>query len=237
MNLRRLLPAVLLLPTIAAPAAEPAAAPAPAKYPIEAYVSLGSNFARDTGLNQLGWTEQQFNAFIDGLRATYRGRGYVFTEDAKRLRQDVEEQLRAASEKAEQAQLDFSQPQRLQAFMKEAAKQYKLQFSDSGLAYGLVARNSNLHPGPDDFVVLSSESFAADRRTRVPALAMKQQRVKVSALAPGLAEVVQMMSPEGTAMVVLPPDLSFGDGPWPDGIQRGSPVICMLQLHEIVPAN
>ena len=98
MNLRRLLPAVLLLPTIAAPAAEPAAAPAPAKYPIEAYVSLGSNFARDTGLNQLGWTEQQFNAFIDGLRATYRGRGYVFTEDAKRLRQDVEEQLRAASE-------------------------------------------------------------------------------------------------------------------------------------------
>lgn len=236
MNLRRLLPAVLLLPAGIALAANPAPAPTPAVYPLETFASLGSNFARDTGLNQLGWTEAQFNAFIDGVRATYRGQGYVFTDDANRLRTEVQEKLRIASEKLEQAQLDFSQPQRLQSYMKDAAKQYKLQFSDSGLAFTLVARNSNLHPGPDDSVVLSCESFAADRRTPVPALALKQQRTKVSALVPGLAEIVQMMSPDGSALVVLPPDLSFGAGPWPEGVPPGSPVICMLQLHEIVAA-
>lgn len=237
MNLRRLLSPVLLLPALVASAADSApAVPATAAFPIEAYVSLGSSFARETGLAQLGWTEQQFNAFIDGVRATYRGRGYVFTEDANRLRNEVQERLRVAAENAEQAELDFSQPQRLQAYMKNAAKEFKLQFSDSGLAYRLVSRNSNLHPGPEDSVVFSCESVAADRSTKVPSLALKQQRVKVSDLLPGLAEVVQMMSPEGSALVVLPPDLSFGAGTWPEGVPPGSPLLCMLQLHEIVPA-
>src|SRR6478735_8095212 len=98
MNLSRLFPVVLLLPALAR------AEPAPKAYTLETFASLGSNFARDTGLNQLGWSEQQFNAFIDGMRATYRGRGYVFTDDAMRLRRDVEAQLRLASEKVQQAE-------------------------------------------------------------------------------------------------------------------------------------
>lgn len=237
MNLRHLFFPIVFAHAALGFAADPASAvPATAAYSIEAYVSLGSNFARDTGLDRLGWSEQQFNAFIDGVRATYRGRGYVLTEDAGRLRKDVEERLRIASEQAAQADLDFSQPQRLQAYMKEAVKQYKLQLSDSGLAYRLVARNSNLHPGPEDSVVFSCEGFAPDRRTPVAALASKHQRVKVADLLPGLAEVVQMMSPEGTALIVLPPELSFAAGTWPEGLPPGSPVICMLELHEIIAA-
>src|SRR5688572_27015698 len=100
MNLRRLLFPVLLLPPLAAAfAAEPPPAPAPAApYPQEAYASLGSNFARDTGLAQLGWTEEQFNAFLDGVRATYRGRPYAFSEQAVRLQKDVQERLKQAGE-------------------------------------------------------------------------------------------------------------------------------------------
>jgi FKBP-type peptidyl-prolyl cis-trans isomerase len=238
MNFRRLFSPILLLPAVSAFAADsaPRAAPVAAAYPIEAYVSLGSSFARDTGLDHLGWTEQQFNAFIDGVRATYRGQGYVFTEDASRLRTEVQERLRVALEKAEEAALDFSRPERLQAYMKDRAKEFKLQFSDSGLAYRLVSRNSHLHPGPEDLVVFSCQGVTADGRTPVPALALKQQRVKVADLLPGLAEAVQMMTPEGSALVVLPPDLSFAAGSWPEGLPPGSPVICMLQLHEIVAA-
>lgn len=237
MNLRRFLAPVLLLPLAAAFAAGPAPAPRPAApFPLEAYASLGSNFARDTGLARLGWTEEQFKAFLDGIQATYRGQPYVFSEQAVRLQKDVQERLKQASEEVVREQLDFSRPGRLQAFMKDIAKEHSLQFSDSGLAYRLVSRGSNLHPGPDDAVMLSCEAIAPDGRTALSALALKQQRVKVSDLLAGLAEAVQMMSPKGSALIVLPPDLSYGSGPWPEGVPPGSPIICMVQLHEIVPA-
>jgi FKBP-type peptidyl-prolyl cis-trans isomerase len=232
MNLQRFRLLLFLPATIAL--AEPASPPK--AYALETFASLGSNFARDTGLNQLGWTEQQFDAFIDGIRATYRGRGYVFTEDAMKLRGEVEEKLRLAAEKEQLAQLDFSDPKKVQAFMKEAAKQHQLQFSDSGLAFRLALRGSNQRPAPEDTVVLSCESVLPDGHTPVSVLTFKQRRVRVEELIPGLVEIVQMMSPDGSALVLVPPDLSFGTGPWPDGLPRGTPVVCILQLHEIIAA-
>jgi hypothetical protein len=70
----------------------------------------------------------------------------------------------------------------------------------------------------------------------VSVLTFKQRRVRVEELIPGLVEIVQMMSPDGSALVLVPPDLSFGTGPWPDGLPRGTPVVCILQLHEIIAA-
>jgi len=235
MNFRHLLPPVLLLSAASAFAADPGPASAAIPdHPLATYASLGSSFAGDTGLAKLGWSEAQFNAFLDGIRATYRGQPYALIEDAGRLRQEVQERLKQASAEVERGQLDFSQPGRVEAYMKEAVKQYKLQLSDSGLAYGINEGGSNFHPGPGDTVVLTCEAVAADRETPLPGLALKEQRAKVADLLPGLNEAVQMMSPRSSALVVLPPDLSFGSGPWPDGVPRGSPILCMLQLHEIV---
>lgn len=54
---------------------------------------------------------------------------------------------------------------------------------------------------------------------------------------PGLAEGVQLLQGGGKALIFIPPALSFGDGPWPDGVPRGMPLGFFLELHEIIPAE
>ena len=42
-----------------------------------------------------------------------------------------------------------------------------------------------------------------------------------------------MMTVESHAVFVLPPALSFGQGPWPDGVERGTPLVFQITLHEV----
>ena len=37
-----------------------------------------------------------------------------------------------------------------------------------------------------------------------------------------------------TSLPDLPPALSFGSGPWPDGVPAGAPTVFFLELHEVV---
>ena len=48
--------------------------------------------------------------------------------------------------------------------------------------------------------------------------------MKMENLLPGLMEGLQMMTIDASAVFVLPPNLSFGNNPWPDGVQRGAPI-------------
>ena len=38
-------------------------------------------------------------------------------------------------------------------------------------------------------------------------------------------------------MFVLPPDLSYGTGEWPHGVEKGSPLLFILMLHEVIPGD
>ncbi len=204
-------------------------------YSLSSYAALGSNFSRDAGLPALGWTEEQFNAFVEGMRASVRGEPYPFDEQAARLKKDIEQRLRTLAEEFQREQLDFSKPGRVDEFMKRMVKQHSLQMSDSGLAYGLMpGRGPKLHPAPEDTVVLSCEALAPDGETALPKLRLMQQRCVVSSLIPGLSEAVQMMAPGGSAVLVVPPELSFDEENWPEDVPAGSPIIYMVRLHEIV---
>lgn len=227
-------PLVLLLAS--APllrAAEPAAASEPA-FPLETYAAVGSQFAENSGLAVLGWTDQQFEAFVDGLRATVRGRPYAFDARARQLHDAIGRRLQQHMQEMEAAR--FTRPGEVEKYMKEAAKGLKLELTDSGLAYGLLTREGGTRPGPDDTVVLSYSVVAADAQTELPQLTASHRRVKVSELLPGLAEGVQMMALSAQALFVLPPDLSYGKGEWPAGVTP-APLIFTVKLEAISPGS
>jgi len=228
----RILP-FLLLSAVAARGETPPSPPAPG-YSREAYASLGSGFAQNIRLAELGWTEAQFEAFVDGLRATFHGHPNALSPEAARLQAEVgrrvEELVNGRHPSA------FADPARVQAYMKQRAQEMKLKVSDTGLAYGLMVQNGVSRPGPEDKVIISFQAIAADGQTALPGLAADHLRLDVSDLLPGLAEAVQMMTPGGSAILIVPPELSFGDGDWPAGVERGSPIIFTLTLHEIVAA-
>jgi hypothetical protein len=54
---------------------------------------------------------------------------------------------------------------------------------------------------------------------------------------PGLAECVQMLAVDGAAFALLPPELSFGTGKWPEGVESGMPLMFEVRLHDIATAD
>lgn len=226
---------LLLLPVQLLPAKDELESdPASGHHNLEAFAAVGSDFAASTHLAELGWNEAQFNAFLDGVRATFQGKPYPLDHRAQQLQVEIGQRLVEMKSEEEKKRLDFSQPGRVQAYMKEIAKQFALQFSDSGLVYALMPSKGNLRPGPDDTVVVSYDAVAADQKTDLPQISAKQRRCKVSDLLPGLAEGAQLLTASGSALLVVPPDLTYGTGDWPAGVVRGAPILFTLTLHEIV---
>lgn len=228
---------LVLVASVQAAEPPPPAGSPPAAFSPETYAAVGSAFAQNTRLAELGWTEAQFNAFLDGVRATFQGRPRALDAQARLLHDAIGLRVQAlVAQEARARQDHFADPARLAAYMKDVAKTFKLQIADSGLAFGLVSRGGGARPGPDDSVVVSYNAVAADAKTELPALSVKQHRIKVAELLPGLAEGIQMMTMGSSAILVLPPDLSYGGAEWPPDVARGTPLIFTVALHEISAA-
>lgn len=85
-------------------------------------------------------------------------------------------------------------------------------------------------------MVLTVKATAPDGKTVLPQLSGEHVRVKVRDLLPGLAEGLRMLTLGGRIVLVVPPILSFGDAPWPAGVQSGIPLLFELSLEDIEPA-
>ncbi|MES1167480.1 MAG: FKBP-type peptidyl-prolyl cis-trans isomerase N-terminal domain-containing protein [Pseudomonadota bacterium] len=214
------------------PSASPPAGPSAGSYPLEAFSAIGSALAQHNRLADLGWTDAQLGAFLDGIRATVQGKSRPFDAAARSLSEDMSRRI--AELTARERQQAFARPGALEQYMKETRKRFSLQQTDSGLAYGIKSGGTGVRPGADDTVVISYTASASDAETELPQLTTDHQRVKVSALLPGLAEGVQMMTRGSRAMFVLPPALSFGEGKWPDGVDAKTPLVFLFVLHNVV---
>lgn len=203
--------------------------------PLAAYTAAGASFAKSSHLGELGWNESEFNAFLDGVRLAYRGQPVPAAQGTEQLFTAMTR--RVAEIEARDRQRMFSDPKWLEAYMKDACKKFSLTRSDSGLAYAVVSKGKGVRPGPDDTVIVSANVTAADGATELPALKLDKQRVKVADLVPGLREGVQMMTLDSRGMFVVPPDLSYGNEAWPHGVERGSPLLFVLVLHEVIPGD
>lgn len=216
-------------------AAPAKAAPA---YPLSAFAAMGSSFAEGNHLPELGWNEAQIAAFIDGINAAFHGKSYPFDEVAGKASADMGRRIQEIVSHARGSQPVKSFPTaRLEPVMKELRERLGLQKADSGLAYRVETGRGGPRPRLEDTVVFSCVATAVDGETPIPELSTKQTQQKMLDLLPGFREGLQMMTRESKAVFVLPPNLSFGDGDWPNGLQTGSPLICQITLFKIIPPD
>ncbi|HVZ64670.1 MAG TPA: FKBP-type peptidyl-prolyl cis-trans isomerase [Lacunisphaera sp.] len=236
---------LLAAPCLRSPAAETAAAAVPSapvaaaaatppELPLQAFAAIGTAFARTNHLEELGWSEAQIAAFLDGIRATFHGGGYPFDDAARTVSAEMGRRVHEIELRQERARHPpAASPGEVEAYMKETTKRLHLQRTDSGLAFALVAPGGGNRPGPDDTIVVSFVAKDANLANDLPQLAVDHAHLKVSAMVPGLAEGVQLMAVGAEAVFVVPPDLSFGQGPWPAGIEH-APLVFKLTLHEVL---
>jgi FKBP-type peptidyl-prolyl cis-trans isomerase len=197
--------------------------------------ALGSFLALSGHLPELGWNEGQVGAFLDGMRAALQGRPFPLDEKARQLLSDVSRQIADIEGfRRLEAPSSLDAAGRLNWYMEKVRRHLGLQQSDSGLAYRIERGHGGIRPRPGDTVVLTCSAVAADGTTKLPQLSGERFRVKMGQLLPGLREGLQMMTPDGSAVFVLPPGLSFAGNPWPDGVERGAPIIFTVTLHEVI---
>jgi FKBP-type peptidyl-prolyl cis-trans isomerase len=225
-----LAPAAEPAPTAAAPADQPALA----AFPPEAFAAIGSSFAQSSHLPELGWDEVQIAAFIEGVRAAFRGKPYPFDDTAKQVSAEMGRRVHEMIERQKiEAAAAYARPGRLEQYMKEMRLKLRLQLTASGLGYRVDPGRGGIRPRPGDTVVVTCAVTAADGVTKIPQLSAERAPIKMTDLLPGFMEGLQMMTVDAKAVFVLPPALSFGEGEWPEGVDRGTPMVFWVTLHEI----
>jgi|GEM_PF-1921565 len=214
--------------TAALPTPTPTPKEAPLPFALTAYASLGSYLSQNNRIASLHWNEDQFNAFIRGIRADYEGRGYVFDDETKKLRDEISQKV--------QSQIDARKSNPVEDYFKVLREREGVLKTASGLHYRITDKGFGKAPGPDSNILVS---YTARLPTgeHIESLSRPRVRIAVRDLLPGLAEGVQLISPRGKALIYVPPALSFGDGAWPKDVPKGAPIVFFVELHEILPAG
>jgi FKBP-type peptidyl-prolyl cis-trans isomerase len=196
------------------------------------YAAIGAAIAKNMRLSDMHWSEAQFDAFVSGLRAGYNGQDYPIDAKAQRL---FEEMNRRIAELQQQDKSGNPDQNRLASYLREAREAMHMQQTKSGLLFHIEIPGKGPRPLPDDTIVVSFTARGPDGKTELPQLAGHQLRIKVSDLLPGLAEGIQLMALGGRILMIAPPQLTFADGAWPEGVDRGIPIWFEIQLDDIAP--
>lgn len=198
---------------------------------LEAYEQLGAAAARSAGIADLDWTEAEFAAFVEGLRAAHEKHALPLGEPGRRLLAEMQRRIAEvrAREKAEQ-------DPRLAEFLRSVQTSSGLQRTTSGLLCRIILPGAGPRPRPGDVIVANLNVNLPDGRTPVAALSGEGAEVRVGDLPPGLNEAFQMLALGGRGVFVLPPHLTFGTGQWPEGVPPGTPLLVQIELKDIVPA-
>ena len=199
--------------------------------PLSAFTQLGASFALSARIGELDWNEEQFQAFVSGLTEGYHHRHLPFDDRAAELYAAMSARVQELDRKKQEEQ--FQDPKYLEKYMRETRRTLNMQQTDSGLCYMVQGIGGSNRPTLTDTVVISYDVTSSDLQRPVPQLSASRLHAKVSDLMPGLAEAVQMMTADAKGVFILPPALSYGAGKWPDGVEKNSPLIFRITLHEI----
>jgi len=203
--------------------------------PLSALSAVGSSFAELARLPEMGWNEAQQEAFIVGIRAALQGKPYSLDEAAHAVRLAMVKRIQENDRlRGSATSTDPAQAEQTRQYLKEMRKRLKMQETDSGMLYVFQATGRGVRPTPDDIVIVTLVGTDPAHKTPVAEISGERVRIKVGDLLPGLVEGVQMMTLGSRAVFVLPPELSFGRGEWPSGIERGSPLTFVVTLHEVI---
>jgi FKBP-type peptidyl-prolyl cis-trans isomerase len=206
-------------------------------FPLTAYSAFGSSVGVGGHFGEVGWTEDQFNAFAEGMRSAFKGKPYDVDDSARQLAADMGRKISAIeSGVVTPQQAPPFDPSKLVQYMQDATRKYHLQLSNSGLGYNVSVGRNGIRPRLGDTVVITCSAVAFDGTTKQPQLSSGRIRSRVDQMFPGFREGLQMMTVDSHAIFVLPPALSFGHGQWPDGVSPGSPIIFDVTLVDVIPA-
>lgn len=212
--------------SVPASAATIAAGPKSWSSELAPYAGLGSFMAENNRIPDLKWSESQFDAFQEGFRASYEGRGLPLDDNAKHLRDEISKKV--------QAMLAAEQPNPLEEYFSSLREKEGVLRTTSGLHYRITEPGQGPTPKPTDSVVISFAGRLPDGRT-LPPLTKARVKMVVHDLLPGLAEGVQLLRVGGKALVYLPPALAFSEKDWPPQLPKGTPLVFFVELHEIIP--
>lgn len=211
------------------------AASAPAE--TQAFTEFGRVVGKTFRIDELRLTDVQFEALLDGLRQVQAGRAPVpLDSESQRNFEQIQQRIAALQEAAVAAPPPASND-RLRRYLDSARADLQLQQSPSGLLYRIIGSGAGPRPRLEDTVVIDILAKAPDGQTDLPQLSRKDSRIAVAALLPGLAEGIQMLALGGTQILVVPPHLSFGAGPWPAELEPGMPLLFQINLKDILPAK
>ena len=216
----------------------PAAAGPKGTFPLSAYSAFGSSLAHSAHLAELGWSDAELSAFLEGVRAAVQGRPYPQDDTSKKLAVEMGRRIADATAlSAQQTSGTLDPKARLARYFKGMRRRLGLQISDSGLGYNVQVGRNGIRPRPGDTIEFSCVATTADGHTRIPELCTERTRVRMEGMMPGLMEGMQMMVVGSTAVFVLPPSLSFGEGDWPAGVERGSPLVYYISLGGVTASR
>ncbi len=203
-----------------------------------AYLEFGRVVAKTFLVDQLHLDEAQFEAVLTGLRQVHAGRPPApLDPDAQRVFETLQQRLAALQHAAAVPPPPPPDDDPLSRYLASARADLMLQQSSTGLLYRIIRSGAGPRPRPDDIVVLDLLAKAPDGKTDLPQLSRQDSKIAVSALLPGLAEGIQMLALGGSAVLVVPPRLSFANGPWPAGLEPGMPLLFQINLKDILPAR
>lgn len=202
----------------------------PVEFPLSAYSGFGSSLAQSAHFAEFGWSEPELAAFLEGIRTSLQGKGYPMDDAARKLAADMGRRVAEAAALAAQAAGPIDPKVRLERYFKGMRRRLGLQVSASGLGYNVQVGRNGIRPRPGDTIEFSCVATTADGHTRIPQLCTERIRVKMEGMMPGLMEGLQMMTVGATAVFVLPPSLSFGNGAWPESVERGAPLVYYIAL-------
>ncbi|MBE2214253.1 MAG: FKBP-type peptidyl-prolyl cis-trans isomerase [Opitutaceae bacterium] len=189
------------------------------------YAALGTHMAENNRIADLGWSAPQFDAFLDGMRSSYSGRGVPLDDDARRLRDETSARVRKM--------LAQENPDPVETYFNTLRATEGVTRTDSGLHYRITEPGEGDLARPEDTVVFTVTVRLPDG-TFVPEMNLVRSRSAVRDLLPGLAEGIQLLPVGAKALLYLPPKLAFGAHP-PASVPAGSPIICFVELHDIIP--
>lgn len=198
---------------------------APMAGEVRSYAALGTFMAESNRIADLGWNRAQFDAFLEGFRSSYEGKGVPMDDDAKRLQNEISERV--------QKMLASEQPNPVEEYFRALREKEGVQKTASGLHYRITEVGDGPKAKGSDTVVISFAARLPDGQA-LPPLTRVRLKTAVRDLLPGLAEGVQLLSVGGKALVYLPPALAFNERDWPTELPKNVPLAFFVELHEIV---
>jgi len=165
----------------------------------------------------------ELEIFVEGLSATATGGESEVSIEEYGPKFQAFAQARAAAVAAEQKQ-------KSQGFLENAGKEEGAETTDSGLVYRSIQAGDGVSPAASDVVTVHYHGtltdgtvFDSSRERGEPA------RFALNEVIPCWTEGVQKMKVGGTAQLVCPADIAYGDRPNP-GIPAGSTLVFEVEL-------